>query len=219
MDDPASPEEPAPVIINARGERNSGFAIIHRNLHFPAGIEPYKAFQLLEGVGDLLFNGIMVGQCLSGERGVEINNDFGTDYINYRSFTHLVHLHGYTAYRLFLELVFGKRLDTFGVAVAKCLFRPNNNIPGIPDVLSDEVLIKAKDYMFLPDTDRDRPINRVLAVNTGRFCLSSIRCIKNVFVHAACIAQFNKISILYRHDSPDYIKSQRKQINVWNSHA
>src|SRR5512137_2433866 len=103
VDNPASPEKPAAVVVNARGERYGCLAIIHRNLQIPAGVQPDQAFQLFERICYLIFNSIVIRQGLSSKRGIEIDNNLGTDYVNDRAFSHLIHLYRHTADGFFLE--------------------------------------------------------------------------------------------------------------------
>jgi hypothetical protein len=73
--------------------------------------------------------------------------------------------------------------------------------------------------VLLADTDRDRAVHGVLAVDAGLLCLILIGAVENIVPDFAALAQPDKISFFYCHDSPDYIKSSSRQINVWHIHA
>ena len=207
VDDAPAPEEPAAVVVDPCGKRDGCLVAVKGDLHVPAGIEADKSLELLEGLGCLLFDLVGVGKGCTGKGGIEVDNDLGADDIDNGSLALFAKLDLHAADRLLLELVLGEGLDTLGVALTKCLLRRDGNRAFGTDFLADKFLIKTDNDMFLADTDGYRAIDGIRAVDTGLLGLILMRGIKNIVTDFAGIAQSDKISFFYCHDSPDYIKS------------
>ena len=130
MDDPAAPEQPAPVVGDAGGEGDRDLAIIKSGVDVPPCIEPYKPLELFERLIDLFLDRILVVERHAGKRCVEVHDHAGADHIDNGTFTHLVNSDRHSPHRFFLELGLRERLEALGVTLSKTLLRCNRDRTG-----------------------------------------------------------------------------------------